>query len=72
MVFLAAVVAVLFFTAAADDGSRLSDLAKREVVAANIVSDYFSKFLTIIMRVVVYYYGRLLADGVYGGVDSCM
>ena len=40
MVFLAAADAVLFFTAADDaddDGSRLlSDLAKREVVAANI------------------------------------
>jgi hypothetical protein len=49
MVFLAAADAVLFFTAADDDddddddGSRLSDLAKREVVAANIVSDYFPK-----------------------------
>jgi hypothetical protein len=46
MVFLAAADAVLFFTADAavdDDGSRLSDLAKREVVAANIVSDYFPK-----------------------------
>ena len=46
MVFLAAAVAVLFFTADAvdddDDGSRLSDLAKREVVAANIVSDITS------------------------------
>lgn len=70
MVFLAA--SVCFTADDADDGSRLSDLAKREVVAANIVSDYFPKFLTIIMRVVVYYYGRLLADGVYGGVDSCM
>ena len=40
MVFLAAADAVLFFTAADDDddddGTRLSDLAKREVVAANI------------------------------------
>lgn len=43
MVFLAAADAVLFFTTDDDDddGSRLSDLAKREVVAANIVSDYY-------------------------------
>ena len=55
MVFLAAADAVLFFTADAavddDDGSRLSDLAKREVVAANIISDYYPKKEQLIMRV---------------------